>query len=84
MKTQTKQGNNMGIRSEPFQGVVLSGEDIAMFERQVETHIPSAAAIATVRRGVQFAVECKEKGFVTFVSRPREKARSGRKSRKFG
>lgn len=59
----------MGIRSEPFRGVVLSGDDIAKFEKQVKNHRPNAAAVATARRGAKLASEFKQTGQVAFVAR---------------
>jgi hypothetical protein len=43
----------MGIRSKPFEGVVLSGKDISRFERQIRDATPSAAARETVRCGLE-------------------------------
>jgi len=59
----------MGIRSEPFRGVVLSGDDIAKFEKQLKSHRPNKAAFATAKRGAQLVSEFKRTGRVTFVAR---------------
>lgn len=57
----------MGIRSEPFRGVVLSGDDIAKFEKQLKHHRPNKAAVATARSGAKLVSEFKRTGKVTFV-----------------
>ena len=57
----------MGIKSEPFQGVVLSGKkDIQKFERQIQSTAPTKAAIATVGTGVKLVAEFRQKGYVSF------------------
>lgn len=65
----------MGIRSEPFRGVVLSGDDITRFEQQVESHVPNQQAVATVARGMKLAAEYAAKGSVTVQIGPRLKTR---------
>ena len=59
----------MGIKSEPFRGVVLSGDDIAKFEKQLQHHRPNAAAVATARRGAELVSEFKRTGQVAFTAR---------------
>jgi hypothetical protein len=63
----------MGIKSEPFRGVVLSGDDIARFDKQLKNHRPNKAAVATAQRGAKLVSEFKRTGRVAFVAR-REKA----------
>jgi len=58
----------MGIRSEPFRGVVLSGDDIAKFEKQLQYHRPNRAAVATSQRGAKLVSEFKRTGRVAFVA----------------
>jgi hypothetical protein len=66
----------MGIKSEPFQGVVLSGKaDIEKFEQQIESTAPTTEAIATVTTGVSLVAEFHQKGFATFSARGTAKAR---------
>jgi hypothetical protein len=55
----------MGIKSEPFRGVILSGDDAKRFTTQVRNLRPSNAAIATVARGIKMASELQQKGYVT-------------------
>ena len=55
----------MGIRSEPFRGVVLSGNDIQKFEKQISRSRPSKAAYATVARGI--AMLSKSRGTVVSI-----------------
>ena len=65
----------MGIKSEPFQGVVLSGKtDIEKFELQIESTNPTAEAIATVETGVKLVAEFQQKGFASFTTRRAAKA----------
>jgi len=58
----------MGIRSEPFRGVVLSGDDIKKFEKQVQHHRPNKAAIETSQRGIKLVSEYNRTGQVMFTS----------------
>ena len=59
----------MGIKSEPFQGVVLSGKaDIEKFELQIESTNPTTAAIATVGTGVKLVAEFQQKGYASFTA----------------
>ncbi len=62
----------MGMKSEPFSGVVLSGSDVQKFTTQVRTHRPGKVAVATVSRGKKLAVEFNKKGYVTLTCKPRE------------
>ena len=50
----------MGIRSEPFRGVVLSGNDIQKFEKQISSSRPTKAAHATVARGLAMHAKSKK------------------------
>jgi len=59
----------MGIKSEPFRGVVLSGADIGKFQTQVRYHRPNKAALATVARGAKVASEFQRKGYVVHRAR---------------
>ena len=59
----------MGIRSEPFRGVVLSGDDVAKFDAQVKRQRPNAAAIATAKRGAALASQYQRDGKISFVAR---------------
>jgi hypothetical protein len=59
----------MGIKSEPFRGVVLTGADIAKFKVQVRNHRPNKAAMATVKRGTKLAAEFQKNGYVVFRAR---------------
>jgi hypothetical protein len=54
----------MAIRSTPFTGVVISGSDIAKFEKQIKKAAPSRAAKETFSEGKRLAAEYAEKGFV--------------------
>ncbi len=54
----------MAIRSSPFTGVVISGNDIAKFEKQVEKTAPSKAAKNTFVQGQRLAEEYSKNGFV--------------------
>lgn len=66
----------MGIKSEPFQGVVLSGKaDIEKFEQQIHSTVPTKEALATVRAGVEFVAEFKQKGYASFTATRATKAR---------
>ncbi len=65
----------MGIKSEPFQGVVLSGKtDIEKFELQIESTAPTVEAIATVGVGVKLVAEFQQKGYASFTVRGTTKA----------
>ena len=60
----------MGIKSEPFRGVVLSGKrDIERFERQIRRTKPTQAAVATVARGGKLVAEFQSKGYATFTAK---------------
>ena len=59
----------MGIRSEPFEGVVLTGDDIQKFEAQIKNHKPNKAAIATVQRGAKLAATYRRNGQVVIQAR---------------
>jgi len=59
----------MGIKSEPFRGVVLSGADVGKFKAQIRNHRPSKQAMATVARGTELAKEFGKKGYVVFTAR---------------
>jgi hypothetical protein len=66
----------MGIKSEPFQGVVLSGKtDIEKFELQIESNEPTTEAITTVGAGVKLVAEFQQKGYATFTAKGAAKAR---------
>jgi hypothetical protein len=66
----------MGIKSEPFQGVILSGKtDIEKFELQIESTAPTTEAITTVAAGVKLVAEFKQKGYATFTAKGAVKAR---------
>lgn len=66
----------MGIKSEPFQGVVLSGKtDIEKFELQIENTNPTTEAVTTVAAGVRLVAEFQEKGFAIFTAKGAAKAR---------
>jgi hypothetical protein len=64
----------MGIKSEPFYGVSLSGQDIQKFERQIRYCRPTKEAVATVGRGEKLVSEYQKKGYVA-LSVKREKVR---------
>ena len=55
----------MGIRSEPFRGVVLSGNDIQKFEKQISASRPSKAAQDTVARGIAMFANIKSRSSIT-------------------
>jgi hypothetical protein len=56
----------MGIKSEPFQSVILSGkEDIQKFKRQIQRTAPTKEAIATVGTGVKLVAEFERKGYAS-------------------
>lgn len=66
----------MGIKSEPFQSVILSGKtDIEKFELQIESTAPTVEAIATVGTGVKLVAEFQQKGYATFTAKGAAKAR---------
>ena len=54
----------MAIRSTPFTGVVISGSDIAKFEKQIKKAAPTKAAKDTFAKGKRMAAEYAEKGYV--------------------
>jgi hypothetical protein len=54
----------MAIRSTPFSGVVISGSDIAKFEKQIKKTAPTKAAKVTFAEGKRLAAEYAEKGYV--------------------
>jgi hypothetical protein len=64
----------MGLKSEPFRGVTLSGGDIGKFETQVKNHRPGKAAVATFRAGKKLAGELKKNGFVVYRAKRTAKA----------
>lgn len=59
----------MAIRSEPFSGVILSGDDIQKFERQIDAIEPTQAARESFARGNELADEFAKQGFVRFKAR---------------
>lgn len=66
----------MGIKSEPFQGVVLSGKtDIEKFELQIESTAPTTEAVTTVTTGVRLVAEFQQKGYATFTAKGAAKGR---------
>ena len=68
----------MGIRSESFRGVVISGQrDIEKFDQQVKRSRPNKAAVTTAATGKKLATEFQKKGYATVTTRSAAK-RSGR------
>jgi hypothetical protein len=66
----------MGIKSEPFYGVILSGrEDIQKFERQIRYARPTKEAVATVGRGEKLVSEYQKRGFVTLSAKRDKKVK---------
>ena len=63
----------MGMKSEPFRGVVLSGDDIKKFDAQVRKHRAGKAAVATVSRGTKLAAQLQKKGYVIYKPKGRAK-----------
>lgn len=67
----------MGMKSEPFRGVVLSGNDADKFTAQVRNHRPGKTAIATVSRGTKLAMKLQKKGYVTVSCTPKVTTKAG-------
>jgi hypothetical protein len=59
----------VGIQSDSFRGVVITGDDIKKFDRQVKREVPNSAARETVRRGVEMAREFGASGSVKLGAR---------------
>lgn len=60
----------MGIRSEPFRGVVISGRrDIEKFDQQVKRTRPTKAAVMTATVGRKLATEFQKKGYATLTTK---------------
>jgi hypothetical protein len=67
----------MGMKSEPFRGVILSGDDVDKFNTQVRNYRPGKAALATVSRGTKLAGELQKKGFVTLACKAKGTTKAG-------
>jgi hypothetical protein len=57
----------MGIRSQAFSGVVLTGDDAEIFRNQVVYGRPKRAAVETVKRGQTIASALKKDGAIAFT-----------------
>jgi hypothetical protein len=65
----------MGIKSDPFHGVILSGPDIQKFERQIRYARPTKEAVATVGRGEKLVSEYQKRGYVTLSVKRNKKVK---------
>jgi hypothetical protein len=58
----------VGIRSDTFGSVTLTGNDARQFVSQINTHTPSPAAIESARRGRELMSSTKNGEFIVPAS----------------
>jgi hypothetical protein len=61
----------MSIKSNAFGRVTLTDEDAKKFKRQVTYGRPSAAAVESVKRGIEHSKELQKSGRVSFTIKAR-------------